>query len=42
MREMMNGFTVLRMTSLMGTTGASPDKEALLSLNQKLNQIKKP
>ena len=42
MREMMNGFTVLRMTSLMGTTGTSPDKEALLSLNQKLNQIKKP
>jgi len=42
MREMMNGFTVLRMTSMMGTTGASPDKEALLSLNQKLNQIKKP
>ena len=42
MREMMNGFTVLRMTSLMGTTGASLDKEALLSLNQKLNQIKKP
>ena len=42
MREMMNGFTVLRMTSLMGTTGTSLDKEALLSLNQKLNQIKKP
>ncbi len=42
MREMMNGFTVLRMTSLMGTTGASPDKEALLSLNKRLNQIEKP
>ena len=42
MREMMNGFTVLRMTSLMGTTGASLDKEALLSLNKRLNQIEKP
>ena len=42
MREMMNGFTVLRMTSLMGTTGASLDKEALQSLNKRLNQIEKP
>ena len=41
MAEMMGGFTVLRMSSLMGTMGAVYTKEILLSANEKLNKIKK-
>jgi len=40
--QMMNGFTVLRLTSLMGTAGITFTKEQLLDLNAKLNKIKKP
>ena len=42
MREMMNGFSVLRMINLMGTAGLSMNREELLALNAQLNQIKKP
>lgn len=42
MLEMMNGFSVLRLTNLMGTTGLSVTKEELLALNDQLNRIKKP
>ena len=42
MMQMLNGFTVLRLTSLMGTAGVSFTKEELLDLNEKLNKIKKP
>ena len=42
MMQMLNGFTVLRLTSLMGTAGISFTKEELLDLNEKLNKIKKP
>ena len=42
MLEMMNGFSVLRLTNLMGTTGLSVTKEELLTLNDQLNRIKKP
>ena len=41
MAEMMGGFTVLRMSSMMGTMGAVFTKEILLSANEKLNKIKK-
>ncbi len=42
MLQMLNGFTVLRLTSLMGTAGVEFTKEQLLDLNAKLNKIKKP
>lgn len=41
MMQMLGGFTVLRMVSLMGITGAKPSKEELLALNAQLNKIKK-
>ena len=40
--EMMGGFTVLRLTSMMGMMNISFTKEELLKLNKKLNRIKKP
>ena len=42
MMEMLGGFTVLRLTNLMGTAGLKVTKEQLLDLNEKLNKIKKP
>lgn len=42
MMQMMGGFTVLRLTSLMGTANVNMSKEQLLELNAKLNKIKKP
>ena len=41
MMQMMGGFTVLRMTSLMNVGGLTTTKEQLLALNERLNQIKK-
>ncbi|MBQ7902589.1 MAG: glycoside hydrolase family 2 protein [Oscillospiraceae bacterium] len=41
MAEMMGGFTVLRMSGMMGTMGAVFTKEILLSANEKLNKIEK-
>ena len=41
MMEMMGGFTLLRLSGMMGMMGAKLDKEALLSINAQLNQIKK-
>ena len=40
--EMMGGFTVLRLTSMMGMMNVSFTKEELLKMNKKLNKIKKP
>ena len=40
--QMMGGFTVLRLTSMMGMMNVSFTKEELLKLNKKLNKIKKP
>ena len=40
--EMMGGFTVLRLTSMMGMMNISFTKEELLKMNRKLNRIKKP
>ncbi|MBR2988699.1 MAG: glycoside hydrolase family 2 protein [Clostridia bacterium] len=39
---MLSGFTVLRMTNMIGMVGISFTKEELLKMNKKLNRIKKP
>ncbi len=39
--QMMGGFTMLRLTGLMGMTGVNFTKEELLDINKKLNKIKK-
>ncbi len=41
MMKMMGGFTLLRLSGMMGMMGASFTKEELLDLNAKLNKIKK-
>ena len=41
MMQMMGGFTVLRLTSMMGMMNISMTKEELLELNAKLNKIRK-
>lgn len=41
MMKMMGGFTIIRLTSMMGMTGVKFTKEQLLALNAQLNQIKK-
>ena len=40
--EMMGGFTVLRLASMMGMANISFSKEELLKMNKKLNRIRKP
>ncbi len=42
MMKMMGGFTVLRLSSMMGMANISFTKEELLALNRQLNRIKKP
>jgi beta-galactosidase len=42
MMQMLNGFTVLRLTSLVGMVNVSFTKEELLKMNKKLNRIRKP
>ena len=39
--QMMGGFTVFRLIGMLGMTGLKMNKEELLDLNAKLNQIKK-
>ena len=39
--QMMAGFTLLRLTGLMGMAGVNFTKEELLDINKKLNKIKK-
>ena len=41
MMEMMGGFTVLRLTSMLGMMNINMTKEQLLDLNAQLNKIKK-
>ena len=41
MMKMMEGFTLIRLTNLMGTAGVKFTKEQLLEMNEKLNKIKK-
>jgi len=40
--EMMSGFTVLRLTGMLGMANISFTKEELLAINKKLNKIRKP
>ncbi len=40
--QMLGGFSVLRLTSMMGMMNISFTKEELLKINKKLNRIKKP
>ena len=40
--QMMGGFTVLRLTSMMGMMNVSFTKEELLKMNRQLNRIRKP
>ena len=40
--EMMGGFTVLRLTSMMGMMNVNFTKEELLKFNKQLNRIRKP
>ena len=40
--QMLGGFTVLRMTSMMGMANVNFTKEELLAMNDKLNKIRKP
>ena len=42
MLKMLGGFTMVRLTSLMGTANIKISKEQLLDLNAQLNKIKKP
>ncbi len=42
MMQMMGGFTVLRLTSLVGMMNISFTKEELLKMNKQLNRIRKP
>lgn len=42
MMDMMGGFTVLRMSGMVGMVGVSFTKEELLAMNEKLNRIKAP
>ncbi len=42
MMQMMNGFTVLRLTSMMGMMNLNFTKEELLKMNKQLNRIRKP
>ena len=42
MMQMMGGFTLLRLTSMLGMMNVSFTKEELLKINKKLNKIKKP
>jgi beta-galactosidase len=42
MMKMMGGFTVLRLTNLMGNMNVTWTKEELLAMNKQLNRIRKP
>ncbi len=42
MMQMLSGFSVLRMTSMLGMVNVSFTKEELLKLNKKLNRVRKP
>ena len=42
MMQMLGGFTILRLTGMIGMVGVNLTKEDLLSLNAKLNKVRKP
>ena len=41
MLDMLGGFTLLRLSGMIGMTGMTMTKEDLLSINKKLNRIRK-
>ena len=41
LRDMMGGFTLLRLSGMLGALGVKVEKEKLLEMNKKLNKIKK-
>ena len=42
MMQMLGGFSVLRLSGMIGMMGVSFNKEELLKINRKLNRIRKP
>ncbi|MBR2932697.1 MAG: glycoside hydrolase family 2 protein [Clostridia bacterium] len=42
MMQMLGGFSILRLSGMIGMMGVSFNKEELLKINRKLNRIKKP
>ena len=40
--QMMGGFTVLRLSGMLGMANISFTKEELLKMNKQLNRIRKP
>ena len=42
MMDMLSGFTLIRLTGMMGTVNVHFTKEELLEINAKLNKIKAP
>ena len=40
--QMLGGFTILRLSSMMGMMNISFTKEELLKMNRQLNRIRKP
>ena len=40
--DMLGGFTVLRLSGMLGMVNVSFTKEELLKMNKKLNKIRKP
>ena len=42
MMQMLGGFTILRLTGMIGMVGVELTKEDLLALNKKLNKVRKP
>jgi beta-galactosidase len=42
MMQMMGGFTIVRLSGMMGMMNIEVSKEMLLGLNAQLNKIKKP
>ena len=42
MMQMLGGFSILRMSSMIGMANITVTKEELLKVNSQLNKIKKP
>jgi len=40
--QMLGGFSILRMSSMVGMANITVTKEELLTVNARLNKIKKP
>jgi beta-galactosidase len=42
MMQMLGGFSILRMSSMLGMANITVTKEELLKVNSQLNRVKKP